>query len=78
MGQFSRALARAVVFTIPAAGAFYTGYAVTGNFFRNQAVPVPFERFGFAVGTAAACFALAIVCFLRYLFRFFTNRRSQS
>jgi hypothetical protein len=78
MGRFFRALAWAAGFLIPAVAAFYFAYVLTGNVFRDKAVPVPFERFGLAVGAAAAFFALGAVCFLRYLGRLFFNRRSQT
>ncbi len=76
MGRFFRALAWAAGFAIPAAAAFYGGYVFTGNVFRDQAVPLPFTRFGLAAGLAAACFALGVVSLLRYLFRLLSNQRS--
>jgi|GEM_PF-5537019 len=76
MSRSLRVLAWAASFAIPAAAAFYAGYVVTGGFFREQAVPLPFDRFGLVVGAAAAFFALGAACLVRTLFRVLANQRS--
>jgi hypothetical protein len=74
MGRFFRALSTLAGFTVVPALAFRFGYVATGVAFREKAVALPFERFGLAVGTAAACFAVAAVCFLRWSVGLFKKR----
>lgn len=77
MGRLFRALAHAAGSALPAAAAFYLAYVAVGNAFREKAVPYPFERFGLAVGAAAAFFALGLVSLARHLYRLYNEQRSQ-